>query len=147
MAGRQAERDQFIAQLGKACPELGAYQVAELGRKLLRAGATLQRLTEAQCNGDWPYDCGREYRDVADFAQCARCERDTRTATLNKVKLCPDCRTEDRITAVAAAHGLRIITQGDPRGYVLRVVRADQWQSDQYGHPDSHAPGVIGVPA
>ncbi len=50
---RQNDRDQFIAEATQA-----GLHVSQ-ARSLLRYAATLQRLAEAQCNGDWPADNGQ----------------------------------------------------------------------------------------
>jgi hypothetical protein len=119
----QAERDQFIAttaRLGLPLPVATA---------LLRAATTLQRLAVAQCNGDWPADNG-ERRVV----QCARCERYWVPAVVLKGG-CADCRAEARAHAAVVGTGWTVTTQGDPRGYVLRILPL-------HGDPDRDPIGV-----
>lgn len=129
----------------------------ETARALLRHATTLQRLAEAQCNGDWPADNGE--RKVK---PCPLCEQQwvpsaiqggpmARAAWKAKVpagptcaenqgkracnggtepcdhlaadlrKACPDCRTEARVRALLEGTQWQAWTQGDPRGYVLRL--------------------------
>jgi hypothetical protein len=45
---RKTDREQLVAQLTRELPDRSLGQVIELARKLSRAGATLQRLAEAQ---------------------------------------------------------------------------------------------------
>jgi hypothetical protein len=105
----QKERDEFIARMSREGLPIDAT------RGLLRAATTLQRLAEAQCNGDWPADNGE--RKVS---PCPRCEQQWVPSTIAR-GLCQDCRTEDRAKALLP-DGWSLQTQGDPRGYVLRVV-------------------------
>lgn len=55
-------REQFIADMARRG------QSVELARKFLRIGATLQRLAEAQCNGDYPADNGE-----CNVVECDQC--------------------------------------------------------------------------
>lgn len=55
-------REQFIADMAREG------QSIETARAFLRVGATLQRLAEAQCNGDWPADNGE--RKTVECDQC-----------------------------------------------------------------------------
>ncbi len=50
----QRERDEFIAKASSEGLDLPTIT------KLLRYASTLQRLAVAQCNGDWPYNGGRD---------------------------------------------------------------------------------------
>lgn len=50
----QVERDTFISQAAREG------LTVDVARKLLRYATTLQRLSEAQCNGDWPYNGDRD---------------------------------------------------------------------------------------
>jgi hypothetical protein len=83
-------------------------------RRLLRVGATLNRLAEACCNGDYPAD------DGTGGWTCSRCER---IWTCARRKLCPDCAAEDRARAIVEKYpNLRPRINGDPCGPVLEVV-------------------------
>lgn len=60
-------REEFIARLSRDRDALPL----ETLRRLLRHAATLQRLAEAQCNGDWPYENGTPERLTV---TCPGCE-------------------------------------------------------------------------
>jgi hypothetical protein len=135
---RVHDRDQLVAQLTRELPDRSLYEVVELARKLLRAGTTLQRLAEAQCNGDWPYDQGNYHTEGKPeaYAVCPRCEQSCRKARMKRTAYmtegtggrtyyrpeCPDCRTQARVTKLLAEYGMRPIFQGDPRGPVFKVI-------------------------
>lgn len=105
----QHERDTFIARMATEGLSI------ERTLALLRAASTLQRLAEAQCNGDWPADNGE--RPVVECILCG-----TYWVKFVLVKgQCLDCRLVERITK-AMPDSWGIDTQGDPRGYVLRVI-------------------------
>ena len=55
----QKERDEFISRATAEGLSL------DTCRKLLRYATTLQRLAEAQCNGDWPYNGDRDRPSTA----------------------------------------------------------------------------------
>ncbi len=147
---RQRDRVHLVAQLTRELPEASIYTVTELARKLLRAGATLQRLAEAQCNGDWPYDEGN-YRTEGKpeaYDTCPNCENRVRRVTLKRVAYltegkrgrtyyrpeCPECRARERVRVLLTPYGLVPRFDGDPRGPVLRVFRADvDWQRVENG--------------
>lgn len=112
-------REQTIAELSRAGIPLPTI------RKLLRYGATLHRLAEAQCNGDYPADNG-ERKVVA----CARCESMwVRSSMLFRKDatthgpglICKDCRTEDLIRQTCREADLIPEINGDPRGAVLCI--------------------------
>jgi hypothetical protein len=105
----QHEREQFIVRMTQEGLPL------DVTRSLLRAATTLQRLAEAQCNGDWPADNGE--RKVF---PCAQCEQQWVPSSLVK-GICQDCRLVARVTK-QMPEGWTVDTQGDPRGYVLRVI-------------------------
>ena len=107
-------RDQFIADATRA-----GITVSD-ARSLLSKAATLQRLAEAQCNGDWPAANGE--RPVV---PCPRCELFWSRSVI-KSKGCPDCRTSDRVTALLAPYGFTPDFAGDPRGYVLTIKTPQQ---------------------
>lgn len=144
---RVHDHDQLVAQLTRALPEVSLGEVTELARKLRRAGTTLQRLAEAQCNGDWPADNG-ERKVIA----CSRCESlwvrssMVRDHTAPKVQhvgemgahwiplICKDCRTQDRVRELLKPYGLVPRFGGDPRGPVLRVFPVGvDWQRVENG--------------
>jgi hypothetical protein len=95
--------------------------------KLTRLAATHDRLSEAACNGDWPCDNGE--RKVV---TCSRCEggmvrsamyRGRATAT--GYLICKICRTEDLIADASKEAGIVADTQGDPRGWTVKLSRKE----------------------
>lgn len=73
----------------------------EISRRILRHAQTIQRLSEAECNGDWPCDNGE--RKVI---FCARCEAGyvkssmvlTRShAAKPGTLICPNCRAQNLV--------------------------------------------------
>lgn len=106
-------RDEYFSRMGQAGVR------ADLARVFLRIAATMQRLAEAQCNGDYPADNGER-----PTRECSRCGLYWAPESLTKAGLCKDCRAEDRARAALATlpPGWTITTQGDPRGLVLRLV-------------------------
>lgn len=111
---KRADREEFISIMAQEGISL------DVSRALLRAGATLHRLAEAQCNGDWPADNGERTTRA-----CARCECHWHPSVLKRGDLCPDCRTQDRVTALCQSTGLSgfvPVFGGDPRGAVLLVT-------------------------
>ena len=131
MSSARENREEFIARMAREGWRL------DIIRATLRDAQTLHRLAEAQCNGDWPADHGSAW----ETAECPRCGAGWHPSVLKgKDKLCPDCRTEDRMRArLPEGWGLR--TQGDPRGYTARVYRLDA-ELDINGDPRDS----IGVP-
>ena len=186
------DRDQFIS--------LGAKEGLSLDtcRKLLRYATTLQRLQEAQCNGDYPYNGDRDKHAHGNgpipggkqswyesyYTQCPKCEASgvarsamrtsnflfgcsscsapiaadvpalldadcncggTATAKKHKkVRVCPDCRTQELVQATLAcvASGCACGTEdkfkahfnGDPRGAVLVLeTPGHPWSEDGRG--------------
>ena len=123
---RIKDRDSLVAQLARELPDCSTYTVVELARKLLRAGTTLQRLAEAQCNGDYPYDEGRDggiptQERRNQFTVCPQCDTAVRRSQVKRA-MCPDCRTQDRVTALLKPYGMTPIFNGDPRGAVFLVI-------------------------
>ena len=130
----QYERDQFMVRCQLS---------ADTARALLRHATTLQRLAEAQCNGDWPADNGQRATE-----ECPLCgshwvpsqiqggtaaklaldrvlnpehSEDAKREYRRNPRACPDCRTEARVHALLEGTQWQAWTQGDPRGYVLRL--------------------------
>jgi hypothetical protein len=127
MTQTRREREDFLIRMDREGVPL------DVARKLLRYGATLQRLAEAQCNGDWPADNGTKERKVV---PCTRCEAlwvrssmvaDKTQPAVNGYRplICKDCRTNDLVTVALAPYGLKPFFGGDPRGAVLSIVKAD----------------------
>jgi hypothetical protein len=126
----QRERDEFIRAASLAGLRL------DQTLTLLRRATTLQRLAEAQCNGDYPADDGQ--RKVI---PCTRCEslwarssmpRDfTQPAVAGfRPLICQDCRISELTVKDLAGSGYFPHFQGDPRGAVLRLFAEGTSQAD-----------------
>jgi len=114
VARNTKEREQFMLAAGR-------HGLTEhTARALLRVSSTLTRLAEAQCNGDWPADNGDKDRQH----QCAQCLSGWHRSAIRKDGRCIDCHATDRAKALAP-EGWTVRVQGDPRGYVLRLVNAE----------------------
>lgn len=125
----QKERDHFMARCQLS---------PETARALLRHATTLHRLAEAQCNGDWPADNGERKVQACPLCESQWVPSQIQGGTAAKIaweraeqtsmrryahlgKACPDCRTEARVHALLEGTQWQAWTQGDPRGYVLRL--------------------------
>ena len=121
----QRWRDEYLVRVSKLGMDLNTALL------LLRHAATLQRLAEAQCNGDWPADNGE-----CQTAECLPCGSFWHPSVLKgKDKLCPDCRTVARVKAILALSDVIPIFQGDPRGCVLKLQFPDQDENSAIGVP------------
>jgi hypothetical protein len=105
------ERDAFMAEWRANGGKL------DDARTMLRHAATLDRLAVAQCNGDYPCDNGERFTKA-----CSECSLGYVPEVLQRGGRCPECRTQERAAKLAASCGFSVITSGDPRGYVLRVI-------------------------
>lgn len=108
--------------------------------KLMRYATTLQRLAEAQCNGDWPYDNGERKVET-----CPQCEAGCVSTAFKRVaymsegpggrtyykRICPDCYAQEKVTAILQPSTLRAVFGGDPRGAVLRLVPVNTTHDDE----------------
>lgn len=132
------EREDFIAQMqAEGMPP-------EIARRILRHANTIQRLSAAECNGDYPCDNGERKVEW-----CARCEagyvrssmvRDHTNPVLDAKGLhaliCPNCRAQDLIaqwcnkSTVSAGGTLWKeagfppfvpVFSGDPRGACVKL--------------------------
>lgn len=104
-------RDQFISEATQAGITW------EDARYLLSKARTMQRLAEAQCNGDWPADNGER-----ETAECPRCQMLWHPSAISKrTGRCVNCRAEDRTVALMGRYApvVRVSFQGDPRGCVI----------------------------
>lgn len=104
------EREEFVAQLTRALPQVAANLVARNARLLMRHAKTHGNIAEAQCNGPGDYvnsipypEAGRIYREFEE--RCAKRE----------------ARIEARISAICAELGIEPDFGGDPRGYTVKV--------------------------
>lgn len=125
------DRDIFIAEGTKA--GLSMYQM----HGLLRVAKTIERLAEAQCNGDFPADNGRRH---VEECQCG--QRWCPSVFKGKPNLCPDCRATLKAEALVKDSGLIAECSGDPRGYTLKLYPANSTRQQR----DSGAARYIGVP-
>lgn len=87
----------------------------EDARRIARLASTLDRLNEAECNGDYPCDNG-ERKVIA----CSRCEAGYVPSHVRS-GLCDSCRAQDRVSKIAARYGATVTFNGDPRGYPLTL--------------------------
>ena len=106
----QQERDQFIATMSKEGMPL------DVVRATLRDAATLDRLAVAACNGDYPCDNG-----TRKAVECSKCGGYMVREAMNAQGVCRECRTEER-AAKRMPSGFTLSTQGDPRGYVVKIL-------------------------
>ena len=106
-------RDQFYADMGREGIN------AEISRRFLRVAATMQRLAEAQCNGDYPCDNGERPTVL-----CPECQSGYAKAAIRKDGRCVSCHTNDKARDIVAQWLTRWTCelQGDPRGYVLKLI-------------------------
>lgn len=132
MARRNTAADsRTLLELAKLLPERHTTAVIAIWEGLRRAGSTLQRLAEAQCNGDWPADNGEReaveceacgsYWVRAVLKDCARWLNPSTGEVSRVPDVCPDCRTQNRVRLALLEHGLEPVFGGDPRGAVLTV--------------------------
>jgi hypothetical protein len=132
------EREYFIATWARVqAASVGMMQATADARTLLRYARTLQRLAEAQCNGDYPADNGQ--RAVKPCDKCASLwapevlnwSRPLAAAIVDApgvsatreyrkgLRFCPDCRITAKVQALAATYQYLARVGGDPRGYVV----------------------------
>lgn len=110
----QRWRDEFIGEAVQA-----GLTVAD-ARLILSKAKTLQRLSEAQCNGDWPADNGER-----ETAECPRCGSFWHPSAISKrTGRCVECRVQDRVRSIVGRYApvIQADFQGDPRGYVVKLV-------------------------
>lgn len=108
----QKWRGEFISQAGR-------YGIRyEDAARALRIGATMQRLAEASCNGDWPADHGSAW----ETKECPECCSGWHPSSFRK-GICPSCRIDQRAREFAASLGWTAELQGDPRGAVFKLVK------------------------
>jgi len=118
-------------------------------RRFLRLGATLQRLAEAQCNGDYPADNGQRHAVACGMRHYHSRDQGLSVCNLVKVSegcgslwvpsslrktrgyLCPDCCVTEDARKLAASYGLHAIINGDPRGAILRLATAEEWNAGE----------------
>lgn len=120
MRVKTREREEFLVKIcGEGVP-------LDVARKVCRNAATIQRLSEAKCNGDYPCDNGE--RKVG---FCSKCESGYVPHVLDKRGVCPNCRASERIEKLLAPYNVKPIFQGDPRGACVKLAvpsgKTDDW--------------------
>lgn len=130
------ERDRFIAECTKA-----GIKVMD-ARLILRHAATLQRNAELASSSEWadrdrvPCPGVKRADDcICEHYQCDETDHHEVTRIARQ-----DARLERRIASILAEYpGVEARFQGDPRGYVCRILRPAESR-------DPHASVGIGVP-
>lgn len=116
---KRSQREQFIVQANTA--GLTYWQATSL----LRHAATLHRLAEAQCNGDYPADNGE--RKVE---ECPLCGSMWVPSTI-KLTGCPDCRAQSRVRVILNETPYEPEFSGDPRGCVVKIFHKSTEHKDR----------------
>lgn len=135
----QRERDEFIARMSREGLD------TDTARKLLRAATTMQRYAELACSSE-AADRDRIPCPAIKSGQPADCLCDRPTTgheTIPRITLLDHQLTQRTIKAMPA--GWTIDTQGDPRGYVLRVIPPSY--ADRNRGRDHFNLDTIGVPS
>ena len=99
----------------------------EVASKLMRAEATLHRLAEAQCNGDYPADNGQ--RKVK---QCPKCESCWVPSFFTAKGICRECSLTEHVEALCKKHNIIPRFGGDPRGAVL-IIKVPSGRTNDWG--------------
>lgn len=107
----QREREEFFVNVTREGLNL------ETARAIVRNANTIQRLSVAECDGDYPCDNGE--RKVQ---QCSKCESGYVRSVLDKAGVCPNCRAQRRIESLLAETAFKPEFQGDPRGCCVQLV-------------------------
>lgn len=121
------ERERFFAALVQRLP----LSTAELALSTLsRYAATIDRLAVAACNGDWPADNGQRHVESCPVCGSGWVPSQYAIGTNplgQRERACKDCRTEWSVRRFVTAHlpGWQVQTQGDPRGYTLKLTAPD----------------------
>jgi hypothetical protein len=149
------ERDQFIVRMTTEGLPL------DITQSLLRAATTLQRLAELSCSSEAAdrdrINCPRKTAEKLHYStkrieasvKLARrfpclCDRPTEGhETIPRIRL-QEHRIEERLKATMP-EGWMVDFQGDPRGYVLRVIPPSYAERNKGN--DRHNLDIIGVPS
>jgi hypothetical protein len=125
---RQKDRDEFMALMVRELAAEPAHHVTDFARKVMRHGATLHRMAEAECNGTWPFNPRGETATV-----CTRCDSEVARSSMvpdrSKPKngshflplICKECRLREVVIALCLPYGIVPKFGGDPRGCVLKL--------------------------
>jgi hypothetical protein len=142
----QHDRDQFIVRMTREGLPF------EVIARLLRAATTLQRLAELACSSEaadrdriaCPASCGYLSGKPKKPSGPCICDRsDDFHQSIPRIRL-QEWQTEQRIVKSLPA-GWSADFQGDPRGYVLRVIPPSYAERNR--GKDRHNLDSIGVPA
>ena len=154
----QREKDQFIARMAQEGLPL------QVSQTLLRCATTIQRLAELACSSEAAdrdrIPCPASTQFVRQYGSARNRPMQTRTVsrkadgpclcdrpndgheTIPRIAL-QDHRAEQRATK-AVPDGWRVLTQGDPRGYTLKVIPPSY--AERNASKDRHNLDSIGVP-
>lgn len=140
----QSERDQFIATMTREGLAL------DVVHTLLRCATTIQRLSELACSSEaadrdrvaCPADIGTVGHPRKPNGPCL-CDFDGSHRDIPRIRL-QDYRAEQRAIKAMPA-GWEVQTQGDPRGYTLRVIPPSY--AERNAGRDPFNKDAIGVPA
>lgn len=89
-------------------------------KRVTALASTHHRLSEAECNGDWPCDNGQ--RETVECPLCA-CYYHPSVVKKNG---CPTCRVEAKIRELCKEQGVEAEFQGDPRGWTVNLRKAKE---------------------
>lgn len=109
MVSYSAWREAFAAEMVREGMSL------DTARKIMRKGATLDRLAIAACNGDFPADNGERPTVV-----CSECACAWHRSAIRKDGRCVDCHTAEQLRALLP-EGFAAEFAGDPRGCVVKI--------------------------
>lgn len=134
----QSERDLFIVQMHREGLSLGT------ARRLLSTASTLQRHAEMMCSSEAANSDRVPCPAALKGSRACLCDGvDGKHETVTRIDV-DDYNLERRVRAMMP-EGWQITTQGDPRGYVLRVIPPSY--ADRNQGKDVHNLDSIGVPA
>lgn len=113
MTAPRKDREEFIAQLTHALPDVAPHLVEHYARMLMRNAATHGRLAVESCNGHPIHSSPHANTDAA---RVSRLQQAWEARIKRQEKAC-----ELRITAICQDLGLTPDFGGDPRGYTVKV--------------------------
>ena len=121
--GYRYEREEFMVKASKEGIS------TDTARRLLRYAATLQRLAEAQCNGDWPYNGDRDRPSKARNAEGEELDWSVRERARwdARYTVCPKCEASGVAkSALKTSSECRttpsgVRTTGDKLGNLVKV--------------------------
>jgi hypothetical protein len=148
--GYQSERDEFLSIMGAEGVNVTT------ARTLLREASTLQKLAELSCSseaadrdrvkcpakpdrlGVWPVSC--LCRDYGSYdTEGGASDEGERHGTVPRIAVKED-RIARRLEKLCAAHGLKAVFGGDPRGYVF-LVEVPSGKKTDWGQRGVGVPG------